>query len=234
MTRINESILKKLYKLKEYINDITQIQNSKFKTQNSNRNDFENTEICRLCFEPEDDIDGGLFLNPCKCIGSMKWIHKRCLLESIDILDSDICTICKYQYRTTQIQNSKLFKLLSEYKNTISVSLTYTILFSIILILRFIVFKNKRLINKTMTSIKLMSLFTISFHIIISIFKVFQKYIQTQTIHFEMNDIILIGGGYIFNAYDIWKHYIDIGLDKIKKFSKPDKVEYVNYTPISI
>ena len=44
----------------------------------------------------------------------------------------------------------------------------------------------------------------------------------------------LIGGGYIFNAYDIWKHYIDIGLDKIKKISKPNKMEYINYTPKSI
>ena len=48
------------------------------------------------------------------------------------------------------------------------------------------------------------------------------------------NDIILIGGGYIFNAHDIWKHYIDIGLDKIKKISKPNKMEYINYTPKSI
>lgn len=229
MVNLNESILKKLYKLKECVCNTTQIQiQIQTQTQNSN------TEVCRLCFEPEDDSDSGLFLNPCKCRGSMKWIHKGCLLESIDILESDICTICKYQYRTTQTQNSKLFKLLSEHKNKLSISLTYTILISIILVLRFIVFKNKKFINKTLTSIKLLSLFTISFHIIISVFKVFQKYIQTQTINFEMNDIILIGGGYIFNAYDIWKHYIDIGLDKIKKISKPNKMEYINYTPKSI
>ena len=46
----------------------------------------------------------------------MKWIHKCCLLESIELLESDICTVCKYQYKTTEFKNSKLYLLLSKYK----------------------------------------------------------------------------------------------------------------------
>jgi E3 ubiquitin-protein ligase DOA10 len=219
-------VLKHLYKIRElYENNF---QKETFQKINSKDNsDFENTEICRLCFEPEGNFEN-IFLNPCKCIGSMKWIHKRCLLESIEILESDICTVCKYQYKTTEFKHSKLYRILCKYKEQISKYLSYGVIILITLLFRFGFLKKKRILNKTYTSIKFTCLIIMSIHITICIFKMLQYYIQNSTILFNLNDFILIGDGHMFNTYFILKYYIDIGLDRIKTFSKPSEAEYVN------
>jgi len=225
-----ENILKHLYKIREIYDCFQKEDFQKFQKSISKKEDFENTEICRLCFEPEGDFEN-IFLNPCKCIGSMKWIHKCCLLESIDILESDICTVCKYQYKTTEFKNSKLYLLLSKYKEKISIFVSYGIIGLSILIFRFEFLKKKKILNKTYTSIKLTCLIILSLHIVICLFKMLQYYFQNGYILFNLNDFILIGDGHMFNTYFILKNYIDICLDKIKRFSKPKEVEYVNYNP---
>jgi hypothetical protein len=225
-------VLKHLYKIRELYENKYE-RNSIFQTINSKDNyDFENTEICRLCFEPEGRFEN-IFLNPCKCIGSMKWIHKSCLLESIDILESDICTVCKYQYKTTEFTHSKFYRILCKYKEHISKYLSYGVIILITLLFRFGFLKKKRILNKTYTSIKFTCLIIMSIHITICIFKMLQYYIQNNYILFNLNDFILIGDGHMFNTYFILKYYIDIGLDRIKTVSKPSEAEYVNYNPKS-
>ena len=240
MTYLNyESILKNLYSIQKVLN------NSNNSNTDSNAKDIdedEDEDVCRLCFEPEDKNSKDcnlLFLNPCKCIGSMKWIHKSCLLKSIKLLKSDICTICKYQYKTKECDYSNCFKIITQYKEKISSIITFSILVSSILFLRFTIFKNKRLKgygvewNKTLTSVKFISLIITSIHLLICIFKIIKNYIQTKILVFNIDDLILVGGGYIFNSYDILKYYINIGLDNIKNMSKPDNIQYVNYDPSS-
>ena len=41
--------------------------------------------MCRICLEDEEDFQSGNpFITPCKCIGSMKYIHVKCLREWTD------------------------------------------------------------------------------------------------------------------------------------------------------
>ena len=89
----------------------------------------------------------------------------------------------------------------------------------------------KKILNKTYTSIELTYLIVMLFHIIMCMFKMTQDYFQNGYISFNLNNFILMGNGHIFNAYFILKNYIDIGLDKIKKISKPNEIEHINYNP---
>ena len=151
--------------------------------------------------------------------------------ESIELLESDICTICKYQYKTTEFKNSKFYRILCKYNKQINKCLSYGIIILLTLLFRFGFLKKKRILNKTYTSIKFTCLIIMSIHITICIFKIVQYYIQNGYILFNLNDFILIGDGHMFNTYFILKYYIDIGLDKIKTFSKQSEAEYVNYIP---
>ena len=45
-----------------------------------------NSFVCRICLEEEnpDEISENPFIVPCKCMGSMKYIHVKCMREWID------------------------------------------------------------------------------------------------------------------------------------------------------
>ena len=43
----------------------------------------ESGRVCRICLEDDDEEDNP-FICPCKCIGSMKFIHLKCLREWTD------------------------------------------------------------------------------------------------------------------------------------------------------
>ena len=45
----------------------------------------ESGKCCRICLEDEEDVENGNpFITPCKCTGSMKFIHLKCLREWTD------------------------------------------------------------------------------------------------------------------------------------------------------
>ena len=45
----------------------------------------ESGKCCRICLEDEEDVESGNpFITPCKCTGSMKYIHLKCLREWTD------------------------------------------------------------------------------------------------------------------------------------------------------
>lgn len=61
--------------------------------------------ICRLCWSEADDGWGGDLLSPCRCSGSLQFIHRRCLLDWQRTLRSQglgrratHCELCKTQY----------------------------------------------------------------------------------------------------------------------------------------
>ena len=46
---------------------------------------LESGKICRICLDDEEDFaSGNPFITPCKCMGSMKYIHLKCLREWTD------------------------------------------------------------------------------------------------------------------------------------------------------
>ena len=76
--------------------------------------------LCRICFGDVSCADNPL-INPCKCIGSVKYVHRNCLKEwinpKIKIKENVnytyikwkkmICELCRSQYKckTQPIQN---------------------------------------------------------------------------------------------------------------------------------
>ena len=48
---------------------------------------------CRICFESE-----GLLYTPCRCDGSIKYIHEECLLKWVLVTDRSACELCKETY----------------------------------------------------------------------------------------------------------------------------------------
>ena len=65
--------------------------------------DIENSSLCRICLE-EDTIDN--LINPCKCSGTSKYVHKQCLNEwrmmSINSDNYKRCELCHYFYKTKE------------------------------------------------------------------------------------------------------------------------------------
>jgi hypothetical protein len=56
--------------------------------------------ICRICFDSETDKNP--MINPCKCSGSMKYVHEECLklwiLSSNQEIKAVSCDICKHLF----------------------------------------------------------------------------------------------------------------------------------------
>uniref|UniRef100_A0A915PNE3 RING-CH-type domain-containing protein n=1 Tax=Setaria digitata TaxID=48799 RepID=A0A915PNE3_9BILA len=57
------------------------------------------SKICRYCLS---DDDTGEWLAPCKCIGTMKWVHTSCFMQWLSLAPATMkysCAICNYVYR---------------------------------------------------------------------------------------------------------------------------------------
>ncbi|CAD5210706.1 unnamed protein product [Bursaphelenchus okinawaensis] len=55
---------------------------------------------CKICYGESDRINE--FLAPCKCSGSMKWVHKECMTQWMDqapLLQQSQCNTCKFPYK---------------------------------------------------------------------------------------------------------------------------------------
>ena len=52
-------------------------------TQDQIAHENESGIVCRICLEEEEESDNP-FITPCKCTGSMKYIHLKCLREWTD------------------------------------------------------------------------------------------------------------------------------------------------------
>lgn len=97
-----------------------------------------NAKVCRICYGEEDlieDIDNPL-VQPCKCSGSLKYIHLNCLKHwlntkscnkilsnknfSMFLVKLIECEICKSKFPDFVIHKNKLFEILdfkSEFEN---------------------------------------------------------------------------------------------------------------------
>ncbi|KAI3631044.1 hypothetical protein MIR68_010534 [Amoeboaphelidium protococcarum] len=88
--------------------------------------DDNDDKTCRICFGGSDDIPTlGRFLSPCKCKGSMKYVHLECLQQWRATSPNAYyykCPQCQYNYRLSRIN---AFKLLTH-------ELTFTIITLII------------------------------------------------------------------------------------------------------
>ena len=59
----------------------------------------ESGRVCRICLEEEEELESGNpFITPCKCAGSMRHIHLKCLREWTDSKKQfvDAGGVCSY------------------------------------------------------------------------------------------------------------------------------------------
>ena len=83
------------------------------------------TQECRICFE-EDDPSNMIY--PCKCNGTIKWVHKTCLDQWVDINPSvnGKCLQCNYTYKITSTDETPIISFL--YKHSAMTSLFISML----------------------------------------------------------------------------------------------------------
>lgn len=51
------------------------------------------TKTCRICYGEDGD-----FISPCHCDGTMKWVHKTCINNWLEITSLKHCSTCHFQY----------------------------------------------------------------------------------------------------------------------------------------
>ena len=92
-------------------------------------------KICRICYE---DTENNM-IEPCKCGGSIRWVHKDCLLKWIDMNSTrnSKCDICKFSYKITKKCTQPLLSSINKHYIRIPI---IVIFFSIIVILSVILF----------------------------------------------------------------------------------------------
>ena len=97
-------------------------------------------KICRICYTEEDSDPKNPLVQPCKCSGSMKYIHLNCLKQwlfaksckriekknnfSIFIVKPVECELCKTKLPDFIIHNDKLYELLdfrTEFENHLTI-----------------------------------------------------------------------------------------------------------------
>lgn len=51
---------------------------------------------CRYCYEPAST--GRLLYHPCRCSGSIRYVHKDCLVQAIISSKQSKCTTCRHKF----------------------------------------------------------------------------------------------------------------------------------------
>ncbi len=75
----------------------------------------ENTKRCRICYEENQTLSPLIF--PCKCNGTIKWVHEKCIKEWIKISKKNYCPQCKYQYKIENVCNYPKLSFLCKDRN---------------------------------------------------------------------------------------------------------------------
>lgn len=84
-------------------------QNQQSQEQENNHQETVQTEShdvkkCRFCYETDEPL-----ISPCKCTGSVAYVHERCLLSEIPQNPTMKCTICN-SYYSSEITNEVIDK----------------------------------------------------------------------------------------------------------------------------
>mmetsp|Transcript_7465 Transcript_7465/g.12619 ORF Transcript_7465/g.12619 Transcript_7465/m.12619 type:complete len:123 (-) Transcript_7465:1104-1472(-) len=68
---------------KQYLVDPDHVQTSELRLteQDAASNCTDNNPMCRICFGEQEDEESSPLISPCKCSGSMKFVHLKCLRQ---------------------------------------------------------------------------------------------------------------------------------------------------------
>ena len=78
-------------------------------------NKQDNIKRCRICYE--EDQSTSVLMFPCKCNGTIKWVHEKCIKEWIKISKKNYCPQCKYQYKIENVCNYPRLSFLCKDRN---------------------------------------------------------------------------------------------------------------------
>lgn len=67
---------------------------------------LEEEKQCKICFQKDSDTEDTPDVHPCKCVGSMKYVHASCLEHWLKISSSKRCELCHYDYKFKKIYKS--------------------------------------------------------------------------------------------------------------------------------
>jgi len=89
-------------------NDINNNDEDHYGNDNNNDN-FDDELICRICRENGTREN---LVHPCKCSGSIRYVHEKCLLEWIEHSKTETCELCKHKFQFAKVyQNDTPQKL---------------------------------------------------------------------------------------------------------------------------
>jgi E3 ubiquitin-protein ligase MARCH6 len=81
--------------------DQTSDSSSDSHASTSRHADKDDADSCRIC-RGEGTPDEPLFY-PCKCSGSIKYVHQECLMEWLSHTQKKHCELCKTSFRFTKL-----------------------------------------------------------------------------------------------------------------------------------
>lgn len=117
-----ESNISENYNKSEQDTQIEKNKRTEIKSDNENNKNSEEAKIvqeekqtsekiCRICY---DDQSEEKLLSPCKCSGSVGWVHNSCLQKWISISHKKECSACKYQYQYTKKYKREFYRHLDK------------------------------------------------------------------------------------------------------------------------
>ena len=68
--------------------------NTNFLPRNASRLNYDPDAICRICFS--DNVDN--LENFCDCKGSIKYMHRECLIKWMEASRNNICRVCNKEF----------------------------------------------------------------------------------------------------------------------------------------
>eukprot|EP00933_Yihiella_yeosuensis_P031077 TRINITY_DN2461_c1_g1_i1.p1 TRINITY_DN2461_c1_g1~~TRINITY_DN2461_c1_g1_i1.p1 ORF type:complete len:358 (+),score=59.90 TRINITY_DN2461_c1_g1_i1:69-1076(+) len=96
--------------------EVPQVQsdaaNGASRTEVANGQDGDEVPCCRICLDSEETAETGRLFSPCKCTGSMRFVHVNCLNAWRSRSENNSsyykCNSCKYRYRLERLRFSTL------------------------------------------------------------------------------------------------------------------------------
>ena len=151
----------------------------------------ENIKRCRICYEGDQILSP--LISPCKCNGTIKWVHEKCIKEWINISKKKYCPQCRYQYKIENVCNYPKLSFLCKDRNIRFLSLLT--MFTIILIISIFKYylvgmKSNSKINFFLDGLK--GLIILSFIIVPIMY--YKKWIDMNSIYTELYNTSVFSG----------------------------------------
>ena len=180
----------------------------------------EDEQVCRVCY---DKIDSKL-IYPCKCTGSIKWIHESCLNKWIAASKKDFCPQCKYNYKKKVFYKHPKLKFL----NNQACQRVLTIIF---ISLNIVIFSYISLKLSENTHFYIYYLYSgLKIFLILSVIILITLHVTNTVNIFEIvtNNNLNLGSNLIEFSYCIFIIYKDL-LGKLISNNMTTEIKYINY-----